>query len=89
MPCEEKNVYQEYIESCRLEDNIDLVSCSIQQQEMNAVYHVKYEEEGENSISVWVVEYERDENCCILINDVITEEDIASYKKYAEWFSWF
>lgn len=36
----------DYLEESRLEDTIDAVSCSIQQQDMDALYHVKYEDEG-------------------------------------------
>ena len=39
-------MYIDYLEESRLEDTIDAVSCSIQQQDMDALYHVKYEDEG-------------------------------------------
>ena len=37
----------DYLEESRLEDTIDAVSCSIQQQDMDALYHVKYEDESD------------------------------------------
>lgn len=45
--CRDKVLYGDYLEDAKLEDAIDALSCSIQQQEMNALYHMKYGEEGE------------------------------------------
>lgn len=43
---QDKTLYADYLEDSKLEDTVDAVTCSMQQQDMNAMYHVKYEEEG-------------------------------------------
>lgn len=32
------------------------------------------------------IEYERDENACILLNDHLSKKDMSMYKQYAEMF---
>ena len=41
-----RGLYSEYLEESKMEDTINAMVCSLQQQEMNATYHVKYGEEG-------------------------------------------